>query len=676
MQFQIMAGIMTSLVALSARAAGNDIATDDVHSEAQNIVVTAPYGQVRADLLSSVSVLSGEALSIAAKGQIGDTISRQPGVSSTSFGPGAARPVLRGFSGERIRVLTDGIGSIDLSNLSADHAVAIDPLTAARVEILRGPGTLMYGSSAIGGLVNVIDKRIPRVIPHDDVHFDVVGGFSTAANDYNAGASADVAIGERIAVHVDGSYHDSGDLETGGFILAPAVRAMAADFGNPLADQKGKLPNSSVRTYTAGSGFAFIDDGGELGASLGYYNSEYGIPIRPALATDQEEEAASIKLRQYRFDVRGAVELPGFFERLRLRVGAADYEHSEIIEGEIETTFKSKGLEGRFELIQADHGGWRGVVGGQFFASKLTIEGEEALLPDNDQTGIGGFVVQEYQTGPFKVELSGRIDHNTVNAPLVGYKRSFTGGSVALGGSIGLGSDARTGINLSRTARAPSANELLILGPHIATQSFEVGDPALGLEKQTGVEGFIRADGARGIANLTLYYSRFSGFVYEAATGGFEDGLPVFEITQGKATHWGAEFEVERDLFTTGAWTFGTDIVADYTHAKIDHVGPAPRIPPLRILGGAEMRSTRLDGRVEVEWADAQTRVSTFETPTESYTVLNAQLIYRPFAERDVAFVLRGENLTDQVVRRHASFLKDFAPLAGRDIRLTLRASF
>lgn len=650
--------------------------SDDVHAEGEDIVITAAFRRSSADLLSSVSVLSGEALAAQVKNQIGDTIAHQPGVSSTSFGPGASRPVLRGFSGERIRVLTDGIGSIDLSNLSADHAVAIDALTAERVEVIRGPATLLYGSSAIGGLVNVIDKRIPRHVPHGGAHVDANAGYSSAAEDVNAGVSADVAVSERFAVHADGSYRDSGDLETGGAILAPGARAAAKDFGNPLAGQSGRLPNSAVRTYGAGLGAALLEDGGELGVSLGYYNTRYGIPVRPALAEGQSEEAASIALRQYRLDARGEVSLPGFFEKLRVRFGGADYRHREIVEGETETIFKSKGIEGRVELAQADHGGWRGAIGGQFSALNIDIDGAEALLPDNDQTAVGAFIVQEFRTGPFKFEVSGRVEHSTVDASLEGFSKSYSTGSIAGGGSADLGSGLRTGINLSRTKRAPSANELLVFGPHVATQSFEKGNPDLKVEKQTGIEGFLRLDGTRGKASLSAYYSDFSGFVFEATTGEIEEGLPVFQVTQDKATYWGAEFEAQRDVYASGAWTFGADIVADYTHARIDDFGPAPRIPPLRLLGGAEARSDGLDGRVEVEWADSQTRISAFETPTDGYTVVNAQITYRPIEDMDVALILRAENLTDQVVRRHASFLKDFAPLAGRDIRLTLHTSF
>jgi iron complex outermembrane receptor protein len=670
---------LLSLVAGSASAFAQETPAappPETDSAAENIVVTAPYRRTRTDLLSSVSVLSGVDLAAEAKGQIGDTLTRQPGVSATSFGPGASRPVLRGFSGERIRVLTDGIGSIDLSNLSADHAVAIDPLTAERVEVLRGPATLQYGSSAIGGVVNVIDRRIPRRIPRDGVHLEGVAGYSTAADSWNAGSGVDVAVSDRLALHADGNYMDAGDLETGGFILTPAIRAAARAFGNPLADQHGRLPNSSVTTYSGGVGGAFLDDGGELGLSLGYYNTDYGIPIRPAVAPGQEEEAARIHLRQYRLDARGEVDFDGFFESLKVRFAAADYRHQELAEGEVGTIFKSKGIEGRAELVQAKRGGWQGALGAQFYASDLKIEGDERLLPDNMQTGVSAFVMQEYETGPVQLEASGRVERTNVDAPSAGFDKSFTAGSVALGGSVGLGGDFRAGVNLSRTARPPSANELLVFGPHIATQSFEIGNPALRLEKQSGAEAFLRADGISGSVDISAYYSRFDGFVYEATTGVFLEGLPVFRTTQGDATYWGLEFQGRHDLWQSGDWTFGGDLLADYVHATIDDVGPAPRIPPLRLLGGLEAESDRLDGRLEVEWADDQTRISDFETPTDGYTVVNAQLTFRPFEHDGVSIILRGENLTDRVVRRHASFLKDFAPLAGRDIRLTLRATF
>ena len=225
-----------------------------------DIVVTGIYARDRADILSGTSVLTTEELARELRPTIGETLSRQAGVSATSFGPNASRPVLRGFQGERVRVLSDGVGSFDVSNTSVDHAVVINPLTADRIEVLRGPSALLFGSSAIGGVVNVIDSRIPRSMPKEGIHLDAIATYGSASNERSAGSRIDVPLGDKIVVHFDGTYTKTGDLRIGGFILTPALRAAALSSGDPdiaeLADLNGKLPNSAARTWeVAGGGY-------------------------------------------------------------------------------------------------------------------------------------------------------------------------------------------------------------------------------------------------------------------------------------------------------------------------------------------------------------------------------------------------------------------------------------
>ena len=371
--------------AQDSAAASSD---DDVHSGGP-IVVTAPY--VRSlDILGNVSVLEGDELARDIRGQIGDTLTRQPGVSATSFSPGASRPVLRGFSGERVKILTDGIGSIDASNTSADHAVTIDPLTVERIEILRGPAVLLFGSQAIGGAVNMFDRRIPRKVPADHVHIDAIGGYATAANDRNIGSSIDVALSPQIVAHLDGSWRKTGDTRSGGFVYAPDIRGdllhlaeheveeghldEAAEL-TEQAGKRGKIDNTQSETWTAGGGISLINDGGQLGISIGYFDTNYGVPARPNTAHDhggEEEEGGhdhgegpvTIGMKQWRADLRGEVELgDGFFDKLRIRAGFADYKHTEFEGDEVGTVFTNQGIEGRVELAQNDRGGWRGASG-------------------------------------------------------------------------------------------------------------------------------------------------------------------------------------------------------------------------------------------------------------------------------------------------------------------------
>lgn len=678
-----------SIVAAQAQAQAQD-AQDDFHGDAPEIIVTAPFARERLDVLSGVSVLSGEKLATDVRAQIGDTLDSLPGVSATSFGPGASRPVLRGFQGERVRVLTDGIGSIDVSNTSADHAVTIDPITAQRVEVLRGPQSLLFGSSAIGGVVNVLDRRIPRRVPEDHPHVDLVGGYGSAADDRSIGGGVDVAAGGPVVLHVDGSYRKTDDLDIGGFLLTPALRAEAAAgaaLGNAeaaeLVDARGKLPNSAVRTTTAGVGAAIINERGQLGFSVGLYDSFYGIPERPELgapdpAGGEEHADVRIDMRQVRYDMRGELNLgDGALELLRVRIGAADYEHTELEGDEVGTEFFSEGVEGRVELVQRARDGWRGAVGGQFFLRDLRAVGEEAFLPANETQQYGLFALQTVELGALTLEGAARYEHQRVSSNEAGISRRFDALSGAAGASFGLTEKLRLGVNLSRTVRAPSAEELLSNGPHIATQSFEIGDSGLTTEKSWGLEGFVRADAQNYSVGVSVFASRFNDYIYEAETGLEQDGLPVFQYQQDDARYFGVELEGSVTVARFGDTRIVADAVADYIRATIKDAGPAPRIPPKRLLVGVEAQSTSLDGRLEAEFVDDQTRTAAFETPTDGHNVINASVSWRPFGrERDVALILAANNIFDADVRRHASFLKDFAPLAGRDLRATLKTSF
>lgn len=678
---------------LPAMAQTSVAQVDDLHEDAPEIIVTAPFSRDRLDLLTGTSVLRGEDLAVDIRSQIGDTLDDLPGVSATSFGPGASRPVLRGFQGERVRILTDGIGSIDVSNTSADHAVAIDPITAERVEVLRGPQSLLFGSSAVGGVVNILDRRIPRRLPEDHPHLDVLAGYGSAADERSIAGGIDVAAGGPLVLHADASYRKSGDLDIGGYVLAPALRAEAiaeAAEGNEeaaeFADARGRLPNTGVRTTTGGIGASIITDRGSLGFSVGLYDSLYGIPERPVFHHEEEEAGGEphehgdvrIDMRQVRYDVRGELDFDSSpIEKARIRVGAATYKHTELEGDEIGTKFFNDGVEGRVELVQRERDGWKGAIGGQFFLRDLRAVGAEAFLPANETEQYGLFALQTFDLGAVTLEGSARYEHQQVSSNEAGISRSFSSLSGAAGASVGLTENWRLGVNASRTVRAPSAEELLSNGAHIATQSFEIGDPTLAKEKSWGLEGFIRADARDYSAGVSVFTSRFDDYIYEADTGLEQDELPVFQYQQADARYFGVEFEGSLTVARFGEARIVADAVADYIRANIDSVGPAPRIPPKRLLLGLEAQTPHLDGRIETEFVDDQKRVAAFETPTDGHQVVNASLSWRPFGrDRSIALLLSANNIFDADVRRHASFLKDFAPLAGRDLRATLKASF
>ncbi|MCC4234436.1 TonB-dependent receptor [Sphingobium soli] len=667
-----------------------------------NIIVTAPFQRDRSDILSGASVLQGSDLTQAIRPSIGETLQHTPGVSATSFGPSASRPVLRGLQGERVRVLVDGIGSIDVSNTSVDHAPVVNPLLAERIEVLRGPQSLLFGASAIGGVVNVIDKRIPRSVPDEPVHIDAIATYGSAADERSGAGSVDVPLGDKFVVHADGSYLKSDNMRIGGYALSPSARAQALASSQLPAEEpeegeeaidfagnaaiRGKLPNSQAKTWTAGVGAALITETGNLGVSYSHYDSLYGVPVRYATLPGQEQEAPRLDLAQDRLDLRAEVETGGgLLKAIRARASYADYRHFELEEsGEVGTAFYNKGMEGRIELVQADHGPWQGASGVQYYSRNFNVVGEEAFLPKNDTQRFGAFTLQTLDYGAVKLEAGGRYEHSELQAlPLEDQdqffagKRTFDTFSFSGGASYGFNSDWRLGVNLSRSERAPSAEELFANGPHAGTQAFEVGNPDFKTERAWGLEAVLRGKGENYSFEASAYHNWFSNFIYEGLTGEEEDGLPVYQFSQAKARYYGFEAQGSVTLATFGEMKLVADALGDYVHARIVGEGPAPRIPPLRLLGGLGVTSPKVDVRGEVEWTDDQKRVSDFETETKGFTLVNAQVNYRPWGtERPLSFALSANNIFDVVARRHASFLKDFAPLSGRDIRVTARVSF
>ena len=706
--FALPAVLSPALAQTAEHQARDRGSTSAVHAQDETaIVVTAPY-VADLDLLAGSSVVTGDELVRDIRGQIGDTLTRVPGVSATSFTPGASRPILRGFQGERVRVLSDGLGTLDISNTSSDHAVSIDPLTAERIEVLRGPAVLLFGSQAIGGAVNVIDRRIPRAVPENGIHVDAIGTYGSAANERSGGAALDAALTSQIVLHVDGSYRKTDDVRVGGFVLSPGLRAVqraraqrasaAGDAAgvaeaNALAGLRGRLPNSGTRTYTANAGVSLINEGGNLGFSVGYYDTNYGVPARPPAldaGAGGEDGNVTIGLRQWRADLRGEVNVNGgFLERIRVRAGFSDYRHTEFEGGAAGTVFTSQGIEGRVELVQADRGGWRGVTGFQGFTRKFEAIGAEAFVPPNATDQYGVFTLQEFALGGgFGFEAALRYEHTNVSsnrvrlgieegAPIARVARRFDAVSGALGVSYEVAPRVKIGVNASRAVRAPSAEELFSNGPHIATSAYEIGDPDFRTEKSWGGEVYARGTAGPLKFQLAGYANWFDDYIYEAQTALVVDGLPVFQYRQANARYLGVEGEMSATLYRRGDFTLGGNVVADYVRATLDNGGAVPRIPPFRVLGGIDASMGAIGGRVEVEHVTRQGRIAAFETATPAFTLVNASLTWHPFGERrETAIILSANNIFDVEARRHASFTKDFVPLAGRDIRVAARLSF
>jgi iron complex outermembrane receptor protein len=715
----LLLGCAACSFATAAHAQDEDGAAADAATEGDDfhgpeIVVTAG-GLERLDVVAGTATLEGDVLHRNLDGQIGEILSRTPGVSATSFSPGASRPVLRGLQGDRVRVLVDGIGAIDASNTSTDHAVTIDPLTAQRIEVLRGPAVLLYGSSAIGGAVNVIDKRIPRSVPQEPVHIDALASADTAFDLREGGASVDLPLAPTLALHLDGSYRETSDVEIAGFVLSRPLRqdlledaAEEAAEGHEdeaaelrtAAEARGRLPNSATETYSLGAGLAWIGESAHLGASVGYYDTVYGVPLRPGAAShdhghddehDHEDDHGadgethahehgdvSIDLRQWRVDVRGAVELgSGPFEQVTTRWGYSDYTHTEFEGDEVGTEFFVEGIEGRLELIQRERDGWRGSIGGQIFHRDFEAIGAEAFVPANTTKSLALFTLQEWDLDPFGIELGGRYDRTrlTTRAPVA--ERTFDTASGAIGLTYSPAPGLRVGLNGSRSARAPSAEELFAQGPHIATQQFEIGNPDLSQETALGLEAYARARVAGADLALNVYRTWFDAFVYLAATGAELEGLPVYRQSQQDARNFGIEAQASAPLGQAGGFRWVADLQGDYVRATLDDGTAVPRTPPLSLLGALEAQSDAVDLRGEVQWFAAQNRTAPLESASDSFAHVNLSVAWKPLRGTDnVTVMLQANNLFDAEGRRHASFTRDFVPLAGRNVKLSVRTSF
>nr|WP_298931324.1 TonB-dependent receptor [uncultured Erythrobacter sp.] len=683
---------------------------DDLHSRAvdyQGNIIVSAAGLEQLDILAGTSVFEADDIQRNLNGQIGEVLAKLPGVSATSFAPGSSRPVLRGFQGERVRVLVDGIGTADVSNTSVDHATSIDPLTAERIEVLRGPAVLLYGSQAIGGAVNVIDKRIPTRVPAEGFHLDALIAGDTASDLRTAGASLDVPISDSFVVHIDGSWRETGDLEIPGFQVGPELRAELleeaaeeeaegefeeAEEFREAANQEGFIPNSASETYTINGGFGVILGGSTFGASVGYYDTNYGVPTRPGAGHhhgeegeegeeeggEEEEELVTIALQQVRADFKGDIALgDGFFSRLKLRAGYSDYTHTEFEGAEVGTTFDSESIEARLELTQSETGPTRGGFGVQYRHRDFFAEGAEAYVPPNTTDQFAVFGLQEFGQGPFQLELAARYETTSVDASTLGIERDFDTFSGAAG-FIFEGDDAfRTGINVSRAERAPSAEELFSDGPHIATQAFEIGDTNLNTESAWGIEAFARGTVGGVTFSAAVFNQWFDDYIYLTETGLEEDDLPVFVYLQQDADYFGIEGEVSFPVFDSGNFGLIADVSGSYINAELGDGTSVPRIPPLSFLAGLEAQTNAFDVRGEVQWFAEQDQIAAFETPTSDFALVNLLVAWRPMANNENVFLqLSADNIFDVTARRHASFTKDFVPLAGRNIRASIRLSF
>lgn len=634
------------------------------------VVTAAPFPISEDSATTSVEIVGRDALDQAPAGGLGDLLGGLPGLRSTSFGPGASRPVVRGLAGPRVSVLTNGVGLIDASALSPDHQVASDPGEAERVEVLRGPAALLYGGSAIGGVVNIFDDRIARSAP--DRPFS--GRFNASASSVDDGHSISGAL--RIATgpivfSLDALSRESDDYEIPAY---PESHRLLAEEGEvPEKPFPKRLENSAVKLDTVGLGISFVGAEGYFGLAVKSVDTRYGVPghahEEPAVPppVPEEEEHVTIGLEQTRLDVRGERNAAmGPFQTVRFSGGYADYTHTEFEGAETGTVFTSSGLEGRLELVQVERGGWNGAVGVQALRRDFDAQGDEAYVPRTRIEELGVFTLQRVDLGGWGYEGGLRFDRRSLDS-LAG-QREFDNVSASAGVFVRPTDDWFLGASVSRTGRAPTEAELFADGPHVATRGYEVGDPDLKEEVATSLEFTAHYGGERLSADLHLYGVRYDGFIDLTPTGAEIDGLQVFDYVQTDAEFHGLEAEASWIAWRDGDRRLNLEFGADYVRADTD-LGPPARIPPWSVTTRLVWEGPQWTGRLEVRHVAGQDRVADFELPTDSYTQVNLGGSWSPPALKGAKLYAEVRNLTDEEIREHASYLKDLAPQPGRNVR-------
>lgn len=660
--------------------------------EIEEITVTAtPLKRSAQELVQPTSVLTGEALAKKQAASLGETLSEEAGVSSTYFGPVASRPVIRGQSGERVRVLQDSLDVLDVSALSEDHQVAIESIVTERVEIVRGPATLLYGSGASGGLVNVVDNRIAEAAPESPVS-GAIAASADSAIDGRAIAGRVLAGNDGVALQADFARRFNGNVKIPG--LAESAAMLAAE-GEEGGEATGVAENTDGETDSGAAGISFFHDKGFVGVSMSRLSSNYGVPgehgheeetslaSRRLLAiAGAEEEFVRIDLDQRRFDLKARYDFDATIEEARLRIGRNDYTHTEFEGEEVGTVFESEGLETRIELGHRELRGWTGAFGFQRKHVDLDAIGEEAFIPRSETTQNAVFMFEERLLGEATVLQGGaRIEHQSLMVDGAGEDYSRTAFSGSLGALHSLTENLTITANLSLTERHPNPTELFADGPHVALSRFERGASAQGLpafdkEQTTNLDVSFNGETERLRWSLTGFYSDIRDYIFAAPDGTEEDGFPVFNFRQTDAEFYGFEAEGRVELYDGDQGHVHAHVFSDFVYGEENGSGPyLPRLPPLRYGFGLHFDGGNMAASVRVIRHERQDKIAAGELPTDAYALVNADVDYH-FSGHDLWLFLKGTNLTDEEARQHTSPVKDLLPLPGRGFHAGLRYEF
>jgi len=674
-----------------------------------------------------VSVLSGETLRRQQAATLGDTLEKLPGVQSNFHGNVASTPIIRGLSGPRVLITQNGLDVSDVSRVGPDHAVASEASTAKQIEVLRGPATLFFGSGAIGGVVNVVDQRVPTST-------ETRGEFvleTQTVNDQKLGTFNVTTGVDNIAFYADGFYRDSNDYET----------PVAPDIDDPDGAHVVENSNEESSGFTLGSSYLF--DQGYVGVAVERFEREYGVPGH----SHGGDTSVFADLEQTKYQLLGEYNFTNdFLQSVHFRAGYTDYEHAEVEGGLVGTTFSNETEELRVELLHKPMAGWRGGISLHYKGSDVFAQGEEAFTPPSEMEMFAVALMEERHFGDFLVQLGARAESVTLDASSVllpeldahehddehdhdehahdehehegsefvrqfAVDQEFTPISLSVGVVYTINESYNVGVSLSRSERAPSASELLSFGPHIGTRTYEIGalfdlseegefvlsQTAIDLETANNIDlTFRKTQGDVGFV-FNAFYNQVDNYYFQEETGLFaesghdhdhgeeghgeeehsedehSDELPVYLFGSADAILHGFELQV--------AWqttdNLKLDFFADYVKARLKDGGALPRTSPMRVGSHVAYTLDNIRADLDITYFAKQDDISTFETETDGYTLVDASITYDiPLGDIDLSVYLSGENLTDEEARVHTSFLKDIAPRPGRNFAFGVRGYF
>lgn len=630
------------------------------------IVTATPFGKSENDqILAPVKVLSGDDLRDKMGASLGDTLSQELGVSASAFGAGASRPIIRGLEGARVKILENGMSVSDVSGLSNDHAVATDGPTARQIEILRGPAALLYGSGAIGGLVNVVNDRIPSILETKPTG-EMTARYGSVDQAKNIALSVDGAAGS-IGLHVDGSVRNANDY------TIPENKILGDS-----SSASGKLPWSYSRQNSVGLGASYINSWGYVGASVAALNNRYGNPT---------VEGSQIDQSQKRYDIDALLKTPfDAFENFRFKLAYTDYKHTELdLTNVPQVNFSNRSFETRSELTHKPLAGWHGTFGVQTdetkFSALSAATGSADTVPLTNSTATAGFLVEERAFGDVNINAGLRLEAVKRN-PVTGLNRSFNLTSYSVGGLWAFSPDYGLGVTGSVAQRAPAAEELYSGGPHDATGTFDIGNANFVKETSRNIELTLQKTTGSVRWKGNLFNNHVKNFVFGQITGNTFDGdgnaggeFRERRFSQANATIRGAEAEVSYNMHGEG---LSLRSFADTSRGTLDDAGSLPLQPATRYGIDFGYKQAALRSGISLMHALKQDRLATFETtPTSGYTLLNANLSdTQRYGANDVTWFVIAKNLLNQDIRLSTSVLKDVTPLPGRNFSIGVRTKF